>query len=119
MAQSPELLLDPTQLLFCCCSQWLNNTAVVVAPRCGIFGAVGPQNKPTSWVLAGSAAVCCKPSGGSWWLVGFLSGTSSYSTVVNTFTWNLPGQATQLGSTGVTLANCAQLCISSANCYAW
>ena len=85
---------------------WVNDQ---ISLECKTFGAFGAQNVPSSWPLSNSAR----------WTLGFLSGTSSYSTVVNTYTWNLPGQATQLGSTGVTLANCAQLCISSANCYAW
>ena len=96
-----------TSLLFCCCSQWLNNTAAAVAPRCVTFGAA-PLIVPSSWPLSNSTS----------WILGFLSGTSSYSTVVNTYTWNLPDQATQLGSS-LSLVSCAQLCAASASCYAW
>ena len=95
-------------LLHCCvfCSMWLNDQT---APQCKTLAALGARNTPSTWPLSDSSR----------WTVGFLSGTSSYSTVVNTYTWNLTGQATQLGSTGVTLASCAQICISSASCYAW
>ena len=72
---------------------------------------------PTSWALASST--CCTPSGGSWWYLSYLTGTSSYSTVINTYTWNLPGQATQVGANGVSLTGCAQFCITCPSCYAW
>ena len=78
------------------------------AYACTLYRALQGGN-PATWKTAPSSNSYC----------GYLTGTSSYSTSINQVTWNLAGQATQLGSTGLSLATCAQLCLSSAGCFAW
>ena len=77
------------------------------AYACTLYG-VSDAGNPATWKTAPTSNTC-----------GYLTGTSSYPTSINQVTWNLAGKATELGTTGLSLATCAQLCISSASCFAW
>ena len=89
--------------------RYFKRAILVGYPSCTLYGVSG-AGKPANWT---TAAVFFPDT------CGYLTGTSSYNTSINQVTWNLAGQATQLGSTGLSLTACAQFCISSAGCYAW